>query len=78
MNIPDYLEDHVAQLIATEQETANRKQLWAVILGLAPYPDGDKWCVLWGVDLQKGVAGFGDTPNAAMMDFETAMVKRRC
>lgn len=34
--------------------------------------DGDKWCVLYGEDLQNGVAGFGDTPYLAMLDFNKA------
>lgn len=32
--------------------------------------DGNQWCALLGADLQSGVAGFGDTPDAAMADFD--------
>lgn len=32
--------------------------------------DGDQYCALLGADLQTGVAGFGDTPEAAMADFD--------
>jgi hypothetical protein len=32
--------------------------------------DGDKWCVLYGSNLQEGVAGFGLSPNQAMIDFD--------
>jgi hypothetical protein len=39
------------------------------LLGLHPYPDGNQWCVLWGKDLQEGVAGFGETPILAVYDF---------
>lgn len=35
------------------------------------YPDGDQWCALYGEDLQEGVAGFGVTPAAACLDFNT-------
>ena len=42
-------------------------------LGLAPYPDGDAWCVLWGENLQDGVAGFGDTPYLAVLAFNKAV-----
>lgn len=42
-------------------------------LGLAPYPDGDAWCVLWGDNLQDGVAGFGKTPYLAVLDFNRAV-----
>ena len=31
--------------------------------------DGDQWCALYGADLQSSVAGFGDSPAAAMCDF---------
>ena len=31
--------------------------------------DGDQWCALYGDNLQDGVAGFGDSPSAAMLDF---------
>lgn len=34
--------------------------------------DGDKWCVLYGADLQEGIAGFGDTPYLAILDFNRA------
>ena len=42
-------------------------------LGLTPYKDGDKWCVLWGENIQEGICGFGDTPIAAMFDFQGAI-----
>lgn len=32
--------------------------------------DGDKYCALYGENLQDGVAGFGDSPYAAMCDFD--------
>lgn len=32
--------------------------------------DGDKWCALYGDNLQDGVAGFGDSPADAMWDFD--------
>lgn len=31
--------------------------------------DGDKWCVLYGQDLMTGIAGFGETPYLAVLDF---------
>lgn len=34
--------------------------------------DGDQWCALYGNDLATGVAGFGNTPAAAMSAFDTA------
>jgi len=37
--------------------------------------DGNKWCALYGRNLQDGVAGFGDSPEAAMRDFDTVWQK---
>lgn len=39
--------------------------------------DGDKWCALFGENLQEGVAGFGDTPEAAMRAFDHAWLTER-
>lgn len=39
--------------------------------------DGSKWCALYGPDLQVGVAGFGDTPAAAMEAFDHAWTHAR-
>jgi len=39
-------------------------------LGLIPFNDGDKWCVLYGVDLQEGKAAFGNTPEEAIVNFD--------
>ena len=38
--------------------------------------DGDQWCVLWGENVQDGVAGFGDTPRLAAYDFVRAWGRR--
>lgn len=32
--------------------------------------DGNQWCALYGDNIQDGVAGFGDSPAAAMADFD--------
>ena len=34
------------------------------------YMDGDKWCALYGENLQDGVAGFGNSPAEAVQDFD--------
>ena len=34
--------------------------------------DGNQWCALYGANLQDGVAGFGDSPELAMQDFNRA------
>lgn len=33
-------------------------------------PDGNKWHALYGDNQMEGVSGFGDTPEAAMADFD--------
>lgn len=35
--------------------------------------DGNQWCCLYGDNLQDGIAGFGDTPISAILDFNKAM-----
>lgn len=32
--------------------------------------DGDKWCALYGDNIQDGCCGFGDSPDLAMQDFD--------
>lgn len=32
--------------------------------------DGDKWCALYGENLQDGIAGFGGSPELAYQDFD--------
>jgi hypothetical protein len=34
--------------------------------------DGNMWCALYGDNLHDGVAGFGDTPDKAMREFDKA------
>lgn len=80
MELPEqlwgYAENVLAeQLGAAEQENlaATKKNLWAVVYGLIPFKDGDQWCVLLGENIQVGVCGFGDTPAAAIYEFDKAM-----
>lgn len=37
--------------------------------------DGNKWCALYGENLQEGVCGFGDTPALAVKDFDSNWYK---
>lgn len=73
MEIPDYLHGIVSQNLNMETESISRRQFWAVVLGLPIKQDGDQFCILWGENLQTGVAGFGKTPVEAMYAFDTAM-----
>ena len=51
-------------LIISEQEL-----LLVKTFGLKPFKDGDSWCVLLGDNLQIGIAGFGETPLKAIINF---------
>ena len=41
------------------------------------FPDGSMWCALYGEDLQRGVAGFGETPALACVDFDKNWYQQR-
>ena len=34
------------------------------------FPDGDKWCVLYGENIQDGICAFGNTPAQAAVQFD--------
>lgn len=53
--------------IATTQE---RLQQPHVLMKAKVYKDGDKWCCLYGDNIEEGVAGFGDTPEEACTHFD--------
>jgi len=36
------------------------------------FKDGNEWCVLYGDNIQDGIAGFGATPNKALFDWNGA------
>jgi hypothetical protein len=36
---------------------------------------GNQWCVLYGENLQDGIAGFGETPRKAVYDFNKSWDK---
>ena len=38
--------------------------------------DGDKWCALYGENLQDGVVGFGCSPEEAYKNFDEQWVKK--
>jgi hypothetical protein len=38
--------------------------------------DGDQWCALLGVNLQEGMAGFGDTKAEAIIELGKALQKQ--
>lgn len=40
------------------------------------YRDGNQWCALLGENIQDGVVGFGDSPDAAMWAFDEAWCEK--
>lgn len=64
-----YLQPHAQQEIYRVSDEHTRP---SVLFRPAVYPDGDQWCALYGGNLQEGVAGFGDTPDAAVRAFDEA------
>jgi hypothetical protein len=39
--------------------------------------DGNQWCCLYGENLQVGIAGFGDTPYKAIIDWNCAWERKQ-
>lgn len=54
------------------------KQDYIIVESLKPkiMLDGNKWCCLYGDNLQEGIAGFGETPIDAILDFNKAFYKK--
>jgi hypothetical protein len=61
---------HVQQTAQQFQYVAYELQRPCVIFKPTLKIDGDKWCALYGENLQDGVAGFGNSPREAMSDFD--------
>ena len=40
------------------------------------FVDGNQWCALFGDNIQEGVVGFGDSPDAAMWSFDNEWRKK--
>ncbi len=83
MDVPDWLHPRVVEILEIELQSAlsnekacSRRSKWAVVLGLKPMLEGNKWCLLWGEDIQSGIAAFGDTPEQAIENFELAMKEK--
>lgn len=64
--------DHRDSMLHQEKLSVTNSE-WELLLvktwGLVPFKDGNQWCVLLGPDLATGIAGFGDTPMKAILDF---------
>lgn len=59
---------HAATQAAGAVELEMRRP--AVLFRPSLYIDGNQWCALYGANIQEGVAGFGDSPELAMQDFD--------
>ncbi len=77
LEVPDHMRKYIQELIMGEYEIqSNQRELSEInkrpstILKPRISLDGNQWCVLHGEDLQSGVAGFGDSPELAMADFD--------
>ena len=63
------LQHHVAEMASNVAAEYSRPSVvYRPVLSM----DGDQWCLLYGVDLASGIAGFGDTPEKAAQDFDNA------
>lgn len=64
---------HAADMVKISwQQAAQEIERPSVIFKPVLSRDGNKWCALFGDNLQEGVSGFGDTPAAAMWAFDQA------
>lgn len=61
---------HMACVAQDYMNAALEQQRPSVLYRPAISIDGSQWCALYGDNLQDGVAGFGDSPAAAMEDFD--------
>ena len=62
---------HTVQMLGQEFSIAAAEmQRASVLYRPRIFLDGNQWCALYGENVQDGVAGFGDTPAKAMMDFD--------
>ena len=68
---------HDNEASSINSQTAQEQSEFNLFVMLKPtlQIDGNKWCVLYGKDLQIGIAGFGDSPHMAITDFNKQWYK---
>lgn len=72
----DFHEDYqAASLKYQNQQEINDFNLFSMLKPKLTM-DGDKWCVLYGENLQEGIAGFGDSPHQAILNFNSEWYKK--
>ena len=59
------------------QDVAREQMRPFYLLRPRMFQDGDQWCVLYGDNLQDGVAAFGDTPAKAATQFDLEWLNRK-
>ena len=59
----------------TEEDVRREQTRPFVLLRPRLSAEGTKWMALYGRDLGSGVAGFGDTPDAAARAFDQAFLE---
>ncbi len=64
--------DRTRQQLAEHEERMRPSYLYRPALSV----DGNKWCALYGDNLQDGVAGFGDSPAEAYADFDAQWTRK--
>ncbi|MHA1832464.1 MAG: hypothetical protein ACTSV7_00615 [Candidatus Baldrarchaeia archaeon] len=68
--------DHEAADVRYQTAIEAQEHTLFALLKPALQKDGNQWCVLYGEDLQSGVAGFGDSPSLAVKDFNKAWYEK--
>jgi len=63
---------HLYNAAIAEQDRAETLMRPSYLLKPRLSIDGNKWCALYGDNLQDGVAGFGKSPSEAYIDFDRA------
>jgi len=69
--------NYEAEAARARSQTAQESRDFNLFVTLKPtlQRDGNQWCVLYGKD-QVGIAGFGDSPYLAIIDFNKAWYAR--
>lgn len=74
--IPETDHGHLGQAAIEVYQHACRLNTPFMLLKPKIMIDGNKWCALYGDNLQDGVAGFGDSPQEAEEDFNLNWSKK--
>ena len=68
------IQDYEAARVKLERESTMNTPSMMLLPKLSI--DGDQWCALFGENLQTGIAGFGDSPYEAYLDFDREWFKK--